>query len=111
MTQRLFVYGTLAPGKPNEHVLAGLDGSWEEGSVRGQLIPEGWGAAQGYPGIILQDEGAQVRGLLFSSSELENHWGMLDEFEGQGYRRVLVPVALNDESVVDAYIYALAPLL
>lgn len=26
MTQRLFVYGSLAPGGPNHHVLAGLDG-------------------------------------------------------------------------------------
>jgi len=31
MIQRLFVYGTLAPGRPNEHVLSSeeLDGHWK----------------------------------------------------------------------------------
>lgn len=35
MEERLFVYGTLAPGKPNEHVLAGLTGDWVAASVKG----------------------------------------------------------------------------
>jgi gamma-glutamylcyclotransferase (GGCT)/AIG2-like uncharacterized protein YtfP len=33
VTDRLFVYGTLAPGRPNEHVLADLGGTWEPAYV------------------------------------------------------------------------------
>ena len=31
--ERLFVYGTLAPGRPNEHVLGEIEGSWEAATV------------------------------------------------------------------------------
>lgn len=50
--QRLFVYRTLAPGRANHHVLAGIPGTWEVATLRGELIEKGWGAAMGYPGII-----------------------------------------------------------
>lgn len=108
MTHRLFVYGTLAPGRPNEHVLADIPGTWEPATVRGTLHAEGWGAAAGYPGIVLDDAGDEVQGLLFSSGNLAEHWARLDEFEGEGYERVLVVVSRMDGTVVDAYIYQLA---
>ena len=38
--QRLFVYGTLAPGRANAHVLTGIDGTWEEASVTGKRYAE-----------------------------------------------------------------------
>ncbi len=47
----LAVYGTLAPGQPNHHVLAPLGGEWTDGTIEGDLIPLGWGAALGYPGF------------------------------------------------------------
>ena len=47
----LAVYGTLAPGRPNHHVLAPLGGEWTDGTIEGDLIPLGWGAALGYPGF------------------------------------------------------------
>ena len=47
----LAVYGTLAPGRPNHHVLAPLGGAWTDGLIEGDLIPLGWGAALGYPGF------------------------------------------------------------
>ncbi len=47
----LAVYGTLAPGQPNHHVLAPLGGEWTDGMIEGDLIPLGWGAALGYPGF------------------------------------------------------------
>ncbi len=47
----LFVYGTLVPGRPNEHVLTDIGGSWEEATVIGTLHEEGWGSARGdHPG-------------------------------------------------------------
>jgi gamma-glutamylcyclotransferase (GGCT)/AIG2-like uncharacterized protein YtfP len=38
MTNRLFVYGTLAPGRPNEHVFAEIPGRWEAATVKGKLV-------------------------------------------------------------------------
>lgn len=108
MTNRLFVYGTLAPGRSNEHVLADLSGSWEPATVRGTFFLEAWGAAAGYPGVILAEDGDEVEGQVFSSHELPDHWQRLDEFEGEGYVRVLVSAQLADRTTVQAYIYALS---
>jgi gamma-glutamylcyclotransferase (GGCT)/AIG2-like uncharacterized protein YtfP len=107
MTDRLFVYGTLAPGRPNEHVLANVPGEWEPATVIGTLHPKGWGAAAGYPGIVLDEQGGEVQGLLFSSESLAGHWARLDEFEGEGYERVLITAKREDGTTVDAYIYML----
>ena len=104
---RLFVYGSLAPGRANAHVLADFPGTWKPATVVGTLVPEGWGAAAGYPGIVLGEQGATVEGLLFSSESLAEHWARLDEFEGDAYERVLTRVTLQDGSTVEAYVYAL----
>ena len=107
MIERLFVYGTLAPGRPNEHVLSAIGGSWNAASVTGSLREEGWGAAMGYPGIDLDEHGDEVQGFLFSSEKLSDHWAMLDAFEGKSYERVLTVVKLRGNRTVDAYIYTL----
>jgi gamma-glutamylcyclotransferase (GGCT)/AIG2-like uncharacterized protein YtfP len=104
---RLFVYGTLGPGRPNEHVLQAIGGSWQTGSVTGKLYQQGWGAAMGYPAIVLDNGGEEVAGFLFSSEHLSSHWPQLDAFEGEAYRRVITAVKLEDRSIVDAYIYVL----
>lgn len=108
MTERLFVYGSLAPGRVNAHVMADIPGRWEPASVTGNLLQAGWGADVGYPGIVLDERGAQVSGLVFSSEHLAEHWARLDEFEGEGYRRVLTSATLADGSRVEAYIYSLS---
>ena len=108
MTNRLFVYGTLAPGRPNGHVLADVPGEWEPATVTGRLLQEGWGAETGYPGIVLDEHGNDVQGFLFSSERLDGHWTRLDEFEGEDYERVLTTARRQDGSTVDAYIYRLS---
>ena len=107
MTDRLFVYGTLAPGRPNEHVLADVSGTWQPATVRGSLVQDGWGAAVGYPGIVLSEQGEEVGGFVFTSADLPAHWSRLDEFEGEGYVRVIAPARLASGATVDAYVYAL----
>jgi gamma-glutamylcyclotransferase (GGCT)/AIG2-like uncharacterized protein YtfP len=107
MIERLFVYGTLGPGRPNEHVLSAVDGSWETATVTGTLRQEGWGAAMGYPGIDLDEHGGEVEGFLFSSENLSDHWTAIDEFEGDAYERVMAKVKLTDNRIVNAYIYTL----
>lgn len=105
---KLFVYGTLAPGEPNEYLLKDLGGTWEIGSVKGKYFPSCWGEALGYPGVVLDSEGSDVTGLLFSSDELDKHWKTLDEFEGEGYQRVITLVQLESGDSVESYIYELS---
>ena len=107
MIKKLFVYGTLGPGRPNEHILRNIGGSWEEASVTGTLHHEGWGAAMGYPGITLDKDSDKVEGFLFSSDKIAEHWSELDEFEGEAYERVLTKVELQNGTIVDAFIYTL----
>ena len=104
---RLATYGSLAPGRANHHQLAGLEGEWRRGSVRGRLVEEGWGAALGYPGLILDPEGGEVEVQLFQSADLQEHWSRLDAFEGDGYRRVVTQVHTAD-GALDACLYVLA---
>ncbi|MBK9216902.1 MAG: gamma-glutamylcyclotransferase [Chloracidobacterium sp.] len=108
MADRFFVYGTLAPGRPNGHILGDVPGTWEPATVRGSLIQEGWGAEVGYPGIVLSDDGDEVHGFIFTSADLSTHWDRLDEFEGDGYERVLVRATLADGSTVHAHIYIIS---
>ena len=105
MSQRLFVYGTLCPGRPNEYVLAAIGGTWEKASVHGYLKTQGWGADMGYPGIVLDDDGDEIEGYIFCSDKLEYHWDELDDFEGEEYERVLITVKTKDNLAVEAYIY------
>ena len=104
---RLAVYGTLAPGRANHHQISALAGKWQHGTVRGQLFSSGWGAALGFPGLILNPLGPAVEVGLFESAELPEHWARLDEFEGSGYRRVIATVN-TEGGERSAWIYVLA---
>jgi gamma-glutamylcyclotransferase (GGCT)/AIG2-like uncharacterized protein YtfP len=88
----LAVYGTLAPGRPNHHVVAPLGGEWTDGLIEGDLIPVGWGAALGYPGFRPRVGGGAVAVQVLTTRSLAAAWPTLDRFEGPGYQRILVPV-------------------
>lgn len=127
-TETLFVYGTLAPGKPNHHVLADIPGTWQVATLHGELVAKGWGAKLGSPAIIpapsviltspnmlpskaaasiQRTDAPWVSGVAFSSSELHQHWPMLDAFEGAAYARLLVAITLIEpQTVISAYVYA-----
>ncbi len=62
----------------------------------------------GYPGIVVGDEGEEVEGVLFCSDQLSEHWPMLDDFEGEGYERIIATVKLEGNREVEAYVYALS---
>lgn len=93
---RLATYGTLAPGRVNEHQLADLKGIWRQGTVRGKLVDAGWGAELGYPGLVLDPAGQDIEVSLFESPDLPDHWSRLDAFEGAGYRRVTTQARTED---------------
>lgn len=102
----LATYGTLARGRPNAHQRADLTGDWIEGFVRGKLVEQGWGAAMGYPGIVLDDNGPEVAVHVFVSNDLPAHWTRQDAFEGKGYQRSPVN-AFTDRGIIAARIYRL----
>ena len=106
---RLFVYGTLAPGESNEHFLKDVEGNWQKAYVKGKLYKNGIGPTQGYPALILDKNAETIQGQLFHSAVLHSLWHTLDEFEGEGYMRVLCDARLEDNTIIDAYIYALTP--
>lgn len=107
--QTLAVYGTLAPGRSNHHVVAPLGGEWTEGVVEGDLFPEGWGATLGYPAFRPRDGGPSVAVRVLTTPALETDWPRLDEFEGPGYRRILVPV-FHPGSTGERRLYTVANL-
>ncbi len=104
----MFVYGTLGPGRPNEHILTAIGGTWQEASVNGYLKPQGWGSEMGFPGIVLDDSGDEIEGFVFSSENLEAHWEELDAFEGIEYKRILIAVKTKEKLALEAYIYVLS---
>jgi gamma-glutamylcyclotransferase (GGCT)/AIG2-like uncharacterized protein YtfP len=105
VSEHLFVYGTLAPGRPNQHILSGIAGTWLPAAVRGRLVEHGWGADLGYPALELGAGEDWVHGLVFTSDALAEHWTRLDDFEGDGYRRVVTPARLPDGREVAAQVY------
>ncbi|WP_222106070.1 gamma-glutamylcyclotransferase family protein [Catellatospora sichuanensis] len=104
---RLATYGSLAPGRPNHHQLAGLDGRWFAGHLHGRLLDAGWGATLGYPGLVVDPHGERVDVQVFESSELPAHWSRLDAFEGSQYERVPVTVH-TPGGLVEAFAYVLS---
>lgn len=102
---RLAVYGSLAPGKLNHHVVAPLGGTWTRGAVRGILHRTGWGAARGFPGLEWDPDGPTVPVQVLTAPDLDAHWDRIDAFEGDDYRRTLVAVELDAGAVVPAFIY------
>ncbi|WP_324690107.1 gamma-glutamylcyclotransferase family protein [Cobetia sp. D5] len=106
--QHLFIYGTLGPGGPNEHVMLDIGGSWTPGTLKGRLEAAGWGAEMGFPGLRLDEAGDTIRGHVFSSDNLAVHWQALDDFEGSEYLRQPATVTLEDGSTLTAQVYALS---
>lgn len=104
---RLATYGTLSPGRVNHDQLALLKGRWQRGTVRGRLMDSSWGAALGFPALILDPMGSLVDVYVFESLDLRDHWTRLDEFEGPGYRRVVTQVRTADGEL-SAWIYVMA---
>ena len=106
--ERLAVYGTLAPGRPNAHVLADVPGRWIVGTVRGVLCAAGWGAELGFPGVVLDPHGPLVEVHVLESAVLTDHWARLDAFEGPGHRRMFTIVRTSTGGEIAAQIYTLA---
>jgi len=109
----LAVYGTLAPGRPNHHVVAPLGGESTDGLIEGDLLPVGWGATLGYPGFRPRAGGDAVAVQVLTAPSLATAWPTLDRFEGSEYQRILVPVfgtELGPEQAGERRLYTVANL-
>lgn len=98
--QKLVVYGTLAPGKPNNCMISDLEGKYEKCVVWGRIEEY-----EGLPRYTWQVGDNEIEATLFNSRELLRKWDILDRFEGDSYRRRLVPIKING-GISTAYIYA-----
>ncbi|MFA4867993.1 MAG: gamma-glutamylcyclotransferase [Pedobacter sp.] len=103
------VYGTLGPGGPNHYFVENISGEWYKGFVNGSLESGGWGADLGYNGFRHTDAGnqQQIKAAVLVSDHMSENWERLDEFEGDGYIRVLAKFELEDGKLGVGYIYAL----
>jgi gamma-glutamylcyclotransferase (GGCT)/AIG2-like uncharacterized protein YtfP len=106
--QVLVVYGTLAPGRPNYHIMEPVGGQWRNGRIKGLLAQQGWGADLGYPGFKHTSlaEQTDIEVVVLFSEQLVAHWARLDAFEGEGYQRILTPFKLENGEVGVGFIYA-----
>ena len=105
----LFIYGTLAPGQENAHIMDGMNGTWKKASVHGHRAQSGWGVHKGHPGLIPDSSGPAVQGLVFISDDLTAHWARLDAFEGEDYKRVGILATLSNGGTIKAQIYSVLP--
>ena len=106
--RRLVVYGSLAPGQANGHILAPLGGYWNEVTFEGRLVDAGWGAAKGYPALVLNPADEVIEGHCITSMALPEVFDALDHFEGEEYVRLIHPYRTREGQRGIANIYVLA---
>ncbi len=104
-SHRLAVYGSLKPGEIHHDLVSHLSGTWQDGDVFGDWSDTGWGAGVGFPAIRWRPDGDRVPVKLLASADLPAEWARLDAFEGEEYRRILVPVFDRDTFLAVANLY------
>jgi gamma-glutamylcyclotransferase (GGCT)/AIG2-like uncharacterized protein YtfP len=106
-SRHLVVYGTLAPGRVNHHVVEHIVGTWRnEVYVEGEFVNSGWAVEFGYPMMRWKPGGSHIASYLLESEILPAHWVDLDRFEGSEYCRILVPVFDDQGFVTVGNVYA-----
>jgi hypothetical protein len=80
-------------------LLADLPGSWEKCVIRGRM-----GEYWGFKAFRYDAAGPEHPAWLFTSPALPAKFPELDEFEGEPYRRSIIPARVGGLKVL-AYIY------
>lgn len=97
--ERLIVYGSLAPGEANHFLLDGLLGEWYRCRIRGHL-----GQYRGFKSFRYDPKGPEHPAWLLRSPELPQVINDLDDFEGEGYERIVIPAQVEGRWIM-AQIY------
>ena len=107
--QHLIIYGSLAPGQPNHAKISHIKGLWKDVIIWGQLKNEGWGATLGYYGFVdgVTKDVQEIEGKVLQSAMLIDEYAFLDDFEGEGYKRILTKYKLTNGEIGVGYLYAL----
>jgi len=50
-------------------------------------------------------DGSAVAVAVLRSEQLEKQWREIDDFEGPGYERQMLPVTLDSGEVIEAWVY------
>ncbi len=98
--ERLASYGTLRPGYCNHHHVSSIQGAWIDGTIYGEVFER-----NNYPVFIWKLDGAAVPVQVLVSRDLPDSISKVDDFEGEGYRRIIVPVSMNGQ-VLACCVYA-----
>jgi gamma-glutamylcyclotransferase (GGCT)/AIG2-like uncharacterized protein YtfP len=88
--EQLIVYGSLMPGDLYHFLLADLPGTWEQCVIRGRM-----GKYGGFKAFRYDAAGPEHPAWLLTSPALPGRFPELDEFEGEGYERVVIPAQVN----------------
>jgi gamma-glutamylcyclotransferase (GGCT)/AIG2-like uncharacterized protein YtfP len=108
-SHHLVVYGTLAPGRANHHIVEHIVGTWRDDVyVEGEFVNSGWAIKFGYPVIQWKPGGSRIQSHLLVSEMLPLYWPDLDHFEGPEYCRILVPIFNEQGFIAVGNLYAQA---
>jgi gamma-glutamylcyclotransferase (GGCT)/AIG2-like uncharacterized protein YtfP len=97
--ERLIVYGSLAPGGRNNFLFKGVEGTWHRCLIQGHM-----GRWRGFKSFRFDPEGPEHQAWLLCSPALPGMFPDLDDFEGEEYRRIVIPAKVG-EQWVRAHIY------
>jgi hypothetical protein len=73
-------------------LLARLEGTWHKCRIRGRM-----GRYRGFKVFKFDPDGEEIQAWLFSSLALPRKFPDLDDFEGDEYRRILIPALIGDQ--------------
>jgi hypothetical protein len=97
--ERLVIYGSLAPGGSNNFMFTGVDGNWHKCVIKGRM-----GRWRGFKSFRYDPQGQEYEAWLFESPVLPQMFPDLDDFEGEEYKRTVIPARIGDHLVL-AQIY------
>lgn len=104
--RKFFVYGSLMPHEPNHHILEHIYGQWFTAYTYGKKVKVHYEDGT-YEALVYDDSKEKVFGYVLDSERLVDYWEVLDQFEGDQYKRGLVKVWINEEvKVVTTYLWA-----
>lgn len=102
----LAVYGSLAPGQINHHLLSGLRADWSTAEVEAVPVQRGWGVRQGFAALQWSPGASRQAVHVVRSEDLASLWPELDAFEGADYVRTFVPLWHESDLVGVANLYS-----
>lgn len=106
----LIIYGSLAPGEKNHHIISHIPGEWHRATIKGKIKDNGWSDNRSaYPEfnrVKDESEAETIHVQAFISKELHQYWTDIDEFEGtELYGRKPIDCVLENGQKTTAFIY------